>query len=27
MAANTVRAHDDERYAAGNMLSLQWTVE
>jgi hypothetical protein len=24
-AANTVRAPDDERYAAGNMLSLQWT--
>ena len=26
-AANTVRAPDDERYAARNMLSLQWTVE
>jgi hypothetical protein len=26
-AANTVRALDDERYAARNMLSLQWTVE
>jgi len=26
-AANTVRAPDDERYAAQNMLSLQWTVE
>jgi len=25
-AANTVRAPDDERYAARNMLSLQWTV-
>jgi len=26
-AANTVRAPDDARYAARNMLSLQWTVE
>jgi len=26
-AANTVRAPDDERYAAQNMLSLQRTVE
>ena len=26
-AANTVRAPDDERYAARNMLSLRWTVE
>jgi len=26
-AANTVRAPDDERYAARNMLSCQWTVE
>ena len=26
-AANTVRAPDDERCAARNMLSLQWTVE
>jgi len=26
-AANTVRAPDDERYAARNMLNLQWTVE
>jgi len=26
-AANTVRAPDDEWYAARNMLSLQWTVE
>ena len=26
-AANIVRAPDDERYAARNMLSLQWTVE
>jgi len=26
-AANTVKAPDDERYAARNMLSLQWTVE
>jgi len=26
-AANTVRAPDDERYGARNMLSLQWTVE
>jgi len=26
-ATNTVRAPDDERYAARNMLSLQWTVE
>ena len=26
-AANTARAPDDERYAARNMLSLQWTVE
>ena len=26
-AVNKVRASDDERYAAGNMLSLQWTVE
>jgi len=26
-AANTFRAPDDERYAARNMLSLQWTVE
>jgi len=26
-AANTVRAPDDERYAARNMLSRQWTVE
>ena len=26
-AANTVRAPDDEQYAARNMLSLQWTVE
>ena len=26
-AANTIRAPDDERYAARNMLSLQWTVE
>jgi len=26
-AANTVRAPDDERYAARNMLSLQWTVD
>jgi hypothetical protein len=25
--ANTVRAPDDERYAARNMFSLQWTVE
>jgi len=25
--ANTVAAPDDERYAAQNMLSLQWTVE
>jgi len=25
--ANTVRAPDDKRYAARNMLSLQWTVE
>jgi len=25
--ANTVTAPDDERYAARNMLSLQWTVE
>jgi hypothetical protein len=25
--ANTARAPDDERYAAWNMLSLQWTVE
>ena len=24
-AANTIRAPDDERYAARNMLSLQWT--
>jgi len=24
---NTVRAPDDERYAARNMFSLQWTVE
>jgi len=26
-AANTVRAPDDERYAARNMLGLQWMVE
>ena len=26
-AANTVRAPDDERYSARNMLSLQWTVK
>jgi hypothetical protein len=26
-AASTVRAPDDERYTAQNMLSLQWTVE
>jgi len=26
-AADTVRAPDDEWYAARNMLSLQWTVE
>jgi len=26
-AANTVRAPDDERYAARNMLSLKWTAE
>ena len=26
-AANTVSAPDDERYAARNMLSCQWTVE
>ena len=26
-AANTVRAPDDERYAARNMLNLQRTVE
>jgi len=26
-AANTVRAPDDERYGARNMLSLQWTVK
>jgi hypothetical protein len=26
-AANKVRAPDDERYAARNMLSLQWTIE
>ena len=26
-AANTVRAPDDERYAARNMLNLQWTVD
>jgi hypothetical protein len=26
-AANTIRAPDDERYTARNMLSLQWTVE
>jgi len=26
-ATNTVRAPDDERHAARNMLSLQWTVE
>jgi hypothetical protein len=26
-AAYTVRAPDDERYAAQNMLSPQWTVE
>ena len=26
-AANTDRAPDDERYAARNLLSLQWTVE
>jgi len=25
-AANKVRAPDDERYGARNMLSLQWTV-
>jgi hypothetical protein len=26
-AANNFRAPDDERYAARNMLSLQWMVE
>ena len=26
-AANTVRVPDDERYAARNMLSLQWNME
>jgi len=26
-AANTARVPDDERYAARNMLSLQWTLE
>jgi len=26
-AANTVRAPDDEGYAAWNILSCQWTVE
>jgi len=26
-AANTIKAPDDERYAAPNMLSTQWTVE
>jgi len=26
-AASAVRAPDDERYSARNMLSLQWTVE
>ena len=25
-AADTIRAPDDERYAARSMLSLQWTV-
>ena len=25
--ANTVRSPDDERYAARNMLSFQWTLE
>jgi len=26
-AANKIRAHDDEGYAARNMLHLQWTVD
>jgi len=27
VGTHTVRALDDERYAARNMLNLQWTVE